>query len=527
MQPSSVGNQPFENLEHLRAKQGTEPETTYVNTATSLSELHEDRTFRTEDFKFFEDGDFKNTVVTLNSKTISFEDIKGAVRSFRLEDVLGATTKKIDDKSKKLKVNEDQADFYKGTHVLKVHFMIKPEEAKHSEEEENKPSDRQYDKISLYSHHEGTIKNWRNLILHAANNPNFKSLIDDKTSISSLPEYRRHIIVFIMAKSGQGKAVELWQQCIKPLTRGGCTYKDVEVTDFQVVKDFFEKSTTEELRKYDLFSSISGDGCPHSVMNMLMNRPDWDQISDIPFMLIPGGSCNALTQNILHRSGESTTLESCCYVIAKGRTFKSDLSVFELEDGRKIYSFQAMTWAIPANIDLDSETLRSVGILRFDIYGAWEALTLKRYKAKLSYSPTDTRPPKFDEEPTGGDWVTVDDDFSFFSIHNMPWIGLHYQAIPFLDLEDGINYLLAQKGEQITRMNLLKTRKLLRRNADSIKDEADLEKLGMTVSKIKSFRLEPYGERLGKYSIDGEEYEPQRIQGYVLGKAFTFAGYSH
>ena len=87
-----------------------------------------------------------------------------------------------------------------------------------------------------------------------------------------------------------------------------------------------------------------------------MKRPDWDQISDIPFMLIPGGSCNALTQNILHRSGESTTLESCCYVISKGRTFKSDLSVFEFEDGRKIYSFLSITWACPANIDLDSET---------------------------------------------------------------------------------------------------------------------------------------------------------------------------
>jgi len=311
------------------------------------------------------------------------------------------------------------------------------------------------------------------------------------------------------------------------LTRGGCTYKDVRVTDFQVVKDFFEKSSTEELRKYDMFCSVSGDGCPHSVINMLMNRSDWNQISDIPFMLIPGGSCNALTQNILHRSGESTSLESVSFVISKGRTFKSDLSVFELEDGRKIYSFQALTWASPANIDLDSETLRSVGILRFDIYGAWEVLTLKKYKAKLSYSATETKPPKFDEEPKGGDWVSVDDDFSYFSIHNMPWIGLHYQAIPFLELEDGINYLLAQKGEQVTRKNLLKTRKLLRRNEDHIKHEGDLEKLGMTVSKVKSWRLEPYGERLGKYSIDGEEYEAQRIQGYVLQKAFTFAGSQH
>jgi len=52
--------------------------------------------------------------------------------------------------------------------------------------------------------------------------------------------------------------------------------------------------------------------------------------------------------------------------------------------------------------------------------------------------------------------LTFQDDFSYFSIHNMPWVGLHYEAIPFLDLEDGINYFIAQKGEQITRKNLLK-----------------------------------------------------------------------
>ena len=57
------------------------------------------------------------------------------------------------------------------------------------------------------------------------------------------------------------------------------------------------------------------------------------------------------------------------------------------------------------------KSLRSVGTLRFDIYGAWEVLTLKRYKARLSYSATETRPPKFDEEPKGGDWVSVDGMF--------------------------------------------------------------------------------------------------------------------
>jgi len=147
MQPSSVGNQKVENLDYLRAKQGTEAEDTYVHTATSLSELHEDKTYKTEDFKFFEGGEFRNAIITLNSKAISFQNIRGQVRSFRLDDVLGATTKKIDDACKKPKLNEDQIDFYKGSYALKVHFMMKPEESKKDEksDEDAKPADRKYE----------------------------------------------------------------------------------------------------------------------------------------------------------------------------------------------------------------------------------------------------------------------------------------------------------------------------------------------------------------------------------------------
>ncbi len=82
----------------------------------------------------------------------------------------------------------------------------------------------------LYSHHQGTLNNWRNLILHAANNPNFKSNFSpclacnlskgfaDK-HISELPEYKRNLIVFVMAKSGKGKAVDHWEKCKKLLSK--------------------------------------------------------------------------------------------------------------------------------------------------------------------------------------------------------------------------------------------------------------------------------------------------------------------
>jgi len=36
---------------------------------------------------------------------------------------------------------------------------------------------------------------------------------------SDFQEYKRHLIVFVMAKSGKGEAVELWEECTKLLSK--------------------------------------------------------------------------------------------------------------------------------------------------------------------------------------------------------------------------------------------------------------------------------------------------------------------
>jgi len=55
--------------------------------------------------------------------------------------------------------------------------------------------------------------------------------------------------------------------------------------------------------------------------------------------------------------------------------------------GRRHWSFLSTEWAIVADMDLESERLRCLGAARFDVYGAWRGLCLRKYSGRFSYLP--------------------------------------------------------------------------------------------------------------------------------------------
>jgi len=57
-----------------------------------------------------------------------------------------------------------------------------------------------------------------------------------------------------------------------------------------------------------------------------------------------------------------------------------------INNNKKIYSFLSITYGIIADIDLESEKIRFMGPLRFDIYGLIRFLNLRTYKGILYYS---------------------------------------------------------------------------------------------------------------------------------------------
>jgi hypothetical protein len=53
---------------------------------------------------------------------------------------------------------------------------------------------------------------------------------------------------------------------------------------------------------------------------------------------------------------------------------------------KKIYSFLSLTWAIVADIDINSECLRCCGNARFTLWGIWRVLCMKRYLGDFSFN---------------------------------------------------------------------------------------------------------------------------------------------
>jgi hypothetical protein len=217
------------------------------------------------------------------------------------------------------------------------------------------------------------------------------------------------------------------------------------------------------------------------IIQGFFQRPDWQNFSHIPFGIVPCGTSNGLIKNLLFKTNECISLETACYLIAKGKIIKSDLTMLEQEDGSKIFSFLLLAWATMAQIDVNSDKylnfyetkifihfrLRPLGKFRFTVCGLYNIAKLKRYHARISYTTEAKDLPKINEDIKGEGWqelisnsyftlkkFNILGEFSHFSLHNMAWIGSKYQAVPPADFQDGVNHLLTLKEGEISRVKL-------------------------------------------------------------------------
>lgn len=50
---------------------------------------------------------------------------------------------------------------------------------------------------------------------------------------------------------------------------------------------------------------------------------------------------------------------------------------------RPVYFFLSVAWSVIADIDLNSEVIRCMGKIRFDIWGAWRVMSLLQCRGTL------------------------------------------------------------------------------------------------------------------------------------------------
>ena len=132
---------------------------------------------------------------------------------------------------------------------------------------------------------------------------------------------------------------------------------------------------------------MSGDGLIHEVVNALLNREDWKKFKEtVAIGCIPAGTGNGLVKSLLSHTNERYSVLDAVFKIAKGQKVHIDLTELDCEyEKKKIYSFLSVAWAIIADVDINSEAIRSIGPPRFTVWGAWRTIFKKHYLGSLKY----------------------------------------------------------------------------------------------------------------------------------------------
>jgi len=450
---------------------------------------------------------YKSASIILTHENLTIEASK--IRVIPLTDILGAALKENSLKK------DDQFC------CLKI-YLLKRRPVKDLFHPHSKQFKRVFEKMKYWMASRELAIQWKNVILQAANNPNFFGLLR-ANGVENLPIYKRRLLVFVSPYSGKKKGIKIWRKAKKFLVRGGCEFIEIYTEYSSHTKDSINQYDTAKLKEIDGIITVSGDGGFHEIVNGLYKRDDIEEVKNIPIGVIPSGTSNSLIKNLLEKADEVVSTETVCNLIAKGRILKSDLTELKRDDGTKIYCSIMMVWAAFADVDVRSHKLRMLGKLRFPVCGCCSTVNMRRYRARI-ICKTDSNDMLRSLGTGRQSWEILPESFAHFSIHNLAWISSKCQTVPFADFQDGYNHLLALTGEEVSKIKLVKTLAELEGGVFKKHGKQD-PKLGIIYRSIKAFRIELEGDnKQGFFNIDGEPYKASNIDGRVLENTLCLFG---
>ncbi|KAH8271141.1 hypothetical protein KR018_001285 [Drosophila ironensis] len=204
----------------------------------------------------------------------------------------------------------------------------------------------------------------------------------------------KQLLILLNPKSGSGKGRELFQKQVAPLLTEAEAQYDLQITTHPQYAKEFVRTRKDLLDRYSGIVVASGDGLFYEVLNGLMERLDWRRACrELPLGIIPCGSGNGLAKSVAHHCNEpyepKPILHATLTCIA-GKSTPMDVVRIELAPKGKhfvMYSFLSVGWGLIADIDIESERLRSIGAQRFTLWAIKRLITLRSYKGKVYYLP--------------------------------------------------------------------------------------------------------------------------------------------
>jgi sphingosine kinase len=368
-----------------------------------------------------------------------------------------------------------------------------------------------------------------NALLTALRNLATPSAASTTTEKSSSP--KKYLIVVNPRSGPKRNSAVLCEEKVQPMLEQAGIQCDVCVTThahhaeermLQVIATATSTAGPLEtdVSEYDGLILMGGDGVIHEALNGIMARADSAAVlQKLKVGVVGCGTSNGFATSLMLESKERYGLTNETFLICKGKSVWTDLSQYTLTD-KSYISFLTYSWAIIANIDIESEVIHFMGESRFDIWAVWRCIFLRRYRARFSYlpaskvqdktKPIDSMPALTEAVPA--DWVTVEDNFLLFWASHVSHAAMHTHHSPRSHLQDHIFQILTVRGNNISRYRMVRI--LLGLETGSHVDMA-----GVEFVECVAYRLEHFTE--GSFNdIDGEKVEDGPVQAHVLPGAF-------
>eukprot|EP00977_Amphora_coffeiformis_P016465 scaffold5108_cov172-Amphora_coffeaeformis.AAC.14 len=277
----------------------------------------------------------------------------------------------------------------------------------------------------------------------------------------------RHFLVICSPVSGPRKdAPEIYERKVRPVLEQAGISSEMMVTthaghgrERMAAASGSSDGADKDVTTFDGLIVMGGDGLIYEVVNGIMDREDSEAaLRKVKIGIVGCGTSNGLAASLAKHASEMDDIMTCLFMIAKSKTIQIDLSKHQTQNST-MYSFLSYEYAMVADIDIQSEVIRWMGSLRFDLWGVLSVLRMRRYRARFTYLPAEKVPkhktqgvvlmPATVQEAipeTNKDWVTIEDDFLLFWPSMLSHAASRTHHCPNSLIQDGIFKVFMVRG---------------------------------------------------------------------------------
>eukprot|EP00941_MAST-03F_sp_MAST-3F-sp1_P003897 g3897.t1 len=375
------------------------------------------------------------------------------------------------------------------------------------------------------------------------------------------------LLVFVNPFSGSGGAYQAYRRSVLPLfDHAGVDATVIETEMSGHALRYMRDMSATSVDLLDGVAIMGGDGLIWEVLNGIMSRNEskktdltrLEVLRRLPLGILPGGTGNGLAKSVLYQSKEDYGLTQAAFVVAKGLRRPLDIACvdtpirrqersdkeYEIVDqrypspgkGGRLFSALSLSWAMIADVDIESEMYRCCGSFRFTFGGLIRMFRLRTYSGKLQY-----RVPHFSSKKSSGkklkhslpdlskplkrdkkkeEWRVIEGDFQLFWACNTSWAAHDCHQTPNTELNGGIWKILIVK--KMSKFDFLKL------FTGALEEGTHIHHPDAVVVETDAFRLEPEplegtNEEGGHLSLDGERVPYGKVQVEIFGsKANVF-----